>query len=70
MKEMRSRRQINKKFRRTARRTVIKFSGLRDTCNNPGYLRPIDRETDQPQLTSLHMHLHAKSNSVYPTSLS
>ncbi len=39
MKEMRSRRQINKKkFRRTALRTVIKISGLRDTCNNPGYL--------------------------------
>ena len=44
------------KFRRTALRTVIKISGLRDTFNNPGYLRPIDRETDQPKLTSLHIH--------------
>ncbi len=66
MKEMRSRHQINSKFRRTALRTAIKVSGLRDTCNNPGYLRPIDRETDQPQLTSLHIQLHATSNSVYP----
>jgi hypothetical protein len=65
---MRSRRQINKKFRRTARRTVIKFSGLRDTCSDPGYLRPIDRETDRPKLTSLHIQLHATSNSVYTTS--
>jgi hypothetical protein len=69
MKELRSRRQINKKLRRTARKTVIKISGLRDTCNSQGYLRPIDRETDQPQLTSLHIELHATSNSVYPMSL-
>ena len=58
------------KFRRTALRTVIKISGLRDAFNNPGYLRPIDRETDQPKLTSLHIQLHATSDSVYPTSLS
>jgi hypothetical protein len=64
MKELRSRRQINEKFRRTARRTVIKISGLRDTCTSPGYLRPIDRKTDQPKLTSLHIQLHATSNSV------
>ncbi len=31
---------------------------------------PIDRETDQPQLTSLHIQLHAASKSVYPMSLS
>ncbi len=65
-----SRHQINSKFRRTARRTVIKISGLRNTCSIPGYLRPIDRETDRPRLTCLYIQLHTTSNSVYPTSLS
>jgi hypothetical protein len=32
----------------------LKIPGLRDNCNNPGHTKNLtDRETDQPQLTSL-----------------